>query len=143
MCSELETIADSLPSLVDRDQCLQMAETLLPALQMAHAFEEELLYPAFYEGAVYREERQKTLARLRVEHVEDEALAEEISERLFFIGQGGGVENPEALGFMLRTFFRSVRRHVAFEREHILPLVGGWPMPNLLPGQPDGPGLEQ
>ncbi|WP_341484292.1 hemerythrin domain-containing protein [Chelativorans petroleitrophicus] len=143
LCTALEAIADSLPSLVDRAQCLWMAETLLPALQMAHAFEEDVVYPAFCKEAAFRVEGQRTLARLRVEHVEDEALAEEISERLFFIGHGAGVENPEALGFMLRTFFRSVRRHVAFEREHVLPLAGGWPMPNLQPGQPGGPGSEQ
>ena len=129
LCSALEAIADSLPCLVDRDACLRMTETLLPALRAAHAFEEENLYPAFGSEALFREERQGTLRRLRMEHVEDEALAEEITERLLLIGFGAEVENPEALGFMLRTFFKSVRRHVAFEREHVLPIAGGWPMP--------------
>ncbi|HEX7075223.1 MAG TPA: hemerythrin domain-containing protein [Hyphomicrobiaceae bacterium] len=139
LCSALEAIADGLPSLVDRNTCLRVAEALLPAFQMAHAFEEEAVYPTFSAEAFCSEERQKTLARLRVEHVEDEALAEEITERLLPIGYGSGVENPEALGFMLRTFFRSVRRHVAFEREYILPVVGGWPLPNFLHGRPGGP----
>ena len=32
-------------------------------------------------------------------------------------------ENPEALGYMLRAFFDTTRRHIAFEREHILPVI--------------------
>lgn len=42
---------------------------------------------------------------------------------LFEIGHGAAIANPEALGFMLRAFFDSVRRHIAFEREHVLPAV--------------------
>ena len=41
--------------------------------------------------------------------------------RLYGIGHGGEISNPEALGFMLRAFFDTVRRHMAFEREHMFP----------------------
>ena len=43
------------------------------------------------------------------------------------IGHGAGVENPEAVGFMLRGLFETLRRHIAFEREHVLPIVGRGP----------------
>jgi hemerythrin-like domain-containing protein len=61
--------------------------------------------------------------RLRAEHVEDQAYAEELTEALMAIGHGAQVSNPEAVGFMLRGFFESTRRHVAFEREHVLPVI--------------------
>lgn len=32
--------------------------------------------------------------------------------------------NAEAIGFMLRGFFEGLRRHIAFEREHVLPMIG-------------------
>ncbi len=31
----------------------------------------------------------------------------------------------EKLGYMLRGFFTGVRRHLAFEREYILPIIEG------------------
>jgi hypothetical protein len=46
-----------------------------------------------------------------------------LTEILLEIGHGGAVENPEALGFMLRAFFETIRRHVAFEREHVIPTI--------------------
>lgn len=62
--------------------------------------------------------------RLRAEHVEDECFAGEVTEILLAIGHGETVENPEAIGFMLRGLFENLRRHIAFEREHVLPMIG-------------------
>jgi hypothetical protein len=62
--------------------------------------------------------------RLRAEHIEDECFAGELTEALLVLGRDGSVDNPEALGFMLRGFFEAQRRHVAFEREHVLPEIG-------------------
>ncbi|TIT74091.1 MAG: hemerythrin domain-containing protein, partial [Mesorhizobium sp.] len=64
-----------------------------------------------------------SIQRLRAEHVEDECFADEITEILLAIGHGERVDNAEAIGFMLRGFFESLRRHIAFEREHVLPLI--------------------
>ena len=43
--------------------------------------------------------------------------------KLVCLGHGGAIDNPEALGFMLRAFFDTVRRHIAFEREYVFPLA--------------------
>lgn len=122
----METIADALPGPVSRGACLWVAASLLPAIREAQAFEERVVYPAYARSG----DRRESLRRLQAEHVEDEALAEDLTETLLSIGHGGGVSNPEALGFMMRAFFESVRRHVAFEREHVLPLAR-----RRLPGQ--------
>ena len=119
LCDMLESIADSLPGRIDRHLCLRLGAGMLPLLRGAHAYEEEVLFPAF----LARGGGDESLRRLRAEHVEDESLAEELTETLLRIGHGGDAANPEALGFMLRAFFETTRRHVAFEREHVLPLI--------------------
>ncbi|KAA3448375.1 hypothetical protein C7I87_21890 [Mesorhizobium sp. SARCC-RB16n] len=121
ICDELEAIADGLP-LADPLKCLQAANQLLPLLRMSHACEEEHVFPVFASGA-HHGERSASIRRLLAEHIEDESAAEDLTDTLLAIGRGGAVDNPEALGFMLRAFFCASRRHIAFEREHILPLV--------------------
>ncbi|WP_306283116.1 hypothetical protein [Mesorhizobium sp. LMG17149] len=61
---------------------------------------------------------------MRAEHVEDECFAAEVTEILLAIGHGETIDNAEAIGFMLRGFFEGLRRHIAFEREHVLPMIG-------------------
>lgn len=120
LCDALEAIADSLPWRVDRFECLRIAAELSPLMRKGHAYEEACVFPAF-EGSGQNPERAQSIARLKAEHATDECAAADLSEVLLKIGHGGAVDNPEALGFMLRAFFQSMRRHVAFEREHILP----------------------
>lgn len=119
LCDLLESIADSLPSAVDHHACLWVAAMLLPQLREAHDYEERVLFPAFAADVT----RAETVRRLCAEHVEDEAAAEEVTETLLRIGHGGAIGNPEALGFMMRALFEAIRRHVAFEREHVLPIA--------------------
>ncbi len=119
ICDTLEAIADSLPAGVDRHRCLVMAALLLPTLREAHAYEEQTIFPVFAR----REDRAGSVRRLCAEHVEDESLAEELTETLLHVGHGGEIANPEALGFMLRALFEAMRRHIAFEREHVVPIA--------------------
>ncbi|WP_325463097.1 hemerythrin domain-containing protein [Pararhizobium sp.] len=122
ICAELETIADCLPANIDHLTCLQVAATLLPTLRLAHDYEETVVFPA-YEKAVADSGRALSTDRLRGEHISDACFAADLTGILLDIGHGGAVQQPETLGFMLRGFFDSLRRHVAFEREHVAPLV--------------------
>lgn len=117
LCDALEAIADDLPSRVDRLQCLAVASSLVPLLRECHRFEERIVFPAFSRS----DGGQAVVARLTAEHVEDDCAAEDLSEALLAHGHGGPIENPEALGYMLRALFGSMRRHIAFERDHLLP----------------------
>ncbi len=121
VCGALEEIADALPDRIDRLMCVSVASTLLPMLRNIHRFEEELIFPAYAAATA----DPQCVERLKAEHVEDECFADELTEALMTIGHGAAVANPEALGFMLRGFFETIRRHVAFERDHILPAISG------------------
>lgn len=121
LCDALEAIADDLPWRVDRLQCLTIASSLVPLLRECHRFEEEVVFPAF---ALARGQ-QDVVARLKTEHLQDDCAAEDLTEALTAHGHGLPIENPEAFGYMLRALFESMRRHVAFERDHVLPAVAG------------------
>jgi hemerythrin-like domain-containing protein len=124
LCEAIEAIADGLPSAVDRLQCLHIANQLVPLLRESHRYEEENVFPAFETaGGCDALLRAASVRRLKAEHVEDECAAQDLTDVLFEIGHGGAIENPEALGFMLRAFFETIRRHISFEREHVLPIV--------------------
>lgn len=118
-CDALEALADSLPGRVDRMECLRIAERLVPAMRESHEFEESRIFPLYAESAK-DPHGAETIARLKSEHIDDECAAADLTEELLRIGHGGAVENAEALGFMLRALFQTMRRHIAFEREHIL-----------------------
>lgn len=123
LCERLEEIADTLPEHIDRMECLTIANALVPLLRSIHSYEEAVVFPA-YEAALGQAGKASTTQRLRAEHAEDECFADEVTEILLAIGHGEAVENPEALGFMLRGLFETIRRHIAFENEHILPRIG-------------------
>lgn len=125
ICDRIEAIADALPS-VDRVLCLQVANELVPLLREAHRYEEEEVFPIFEKsGGPALTARLASVRRLKAEHVEDECAAQDLTDILMEIGHGGPIANPEALGFMLRAFFDTLRRHIAFEREHVVPMVAG------------------
>ncbi|WEZ85050.1 hemerythrin domain-containing protein [Rhizobium sp. 32-5/1] len=122
MCQELEDIADSLPAAVDALSCLSIAAKLLPALQRAHEYEEKVIFPAYEKLAASRGQTIST-DRLRAEHISDECFAADLTGILLKIGHGGPVDQAETFGFMLRGFFDGLRRHVAFEDEHVVPAI--------------------
>ena len=121
LCDAMEEIADALPGQVDRLKCVIVATSLVPLLRECHRFEEQAIFPAFARLS----DADRIVVRLRAEHLEDQSSAEDLSERLLAHGYGRPIDNPEALGYMLRALFESMRRHIAFERDHVLPVVAG------------------
>ncbi|MFE0013225.1 hemerythrin domain-containing protein [Mesorhizobium sp. NPDC059054] len=122
LCAALEAVADALPDGVCRAECLRIASLLVPLLRQAHAYEDDVIFPAYAAAAP---DAALTINRLRVEHVEDESFADEVTEILLAIGHGEPIANAETMGFMLRGLFETLRRHIAFEREHVLPAILG------------------
>jgi hemerythrin-like domain-containing protein len=114
LCDLLESIADSLPERLDRQQCLHVARLIAPLIRQAHLAEEQLLFP---QVATHHAEGAEVIERLRLEHVEDECFAEEVQYELLQMGKGQPVLAPEATGYMLRGFFEGVRRHIRHEQE--------------------------
>ena len=120
LCGLLEEVADSLPASIDRHKCLMIASELEPLVRGIHRLEEEALFPTYRRALERQGKGSNSLERLIAEHVQDECFAGELTEALLLLGHDGTVENPEAMGFMLRGFFEAKRRHVAFESEHVL-----------------------
>jgi hypothetical protein len=119
LCIELEEIADSLPGSVNRQKCIYAAKALGPLIKGIHHYEETVLFPQFQAADDANDHLALTLERLKFEHCEDECFAEELTDALLRLGSGSAV-NMEAVGYMLRGFFEGLRRHIAFEREHLL-----------------------
>lgn len=119
LCDALEEIADSLPASVNRQKCIYAAKALGPAIRDQHRCEEAVLFPWLETRPEADKALKETLARLKYEHFEDECFAEELTDALLGLGAGKPV-NMEATGYMLRGFFESLRRHIAFERDHLL-----------------------
>ncbi|OCW57744.1 hemerythrin domain-containing protein [Hoeflea olei] len=120
LCDRLEEIADSLPENVIRQKCIYAAGALGPMIRRVHRFEEEVVFPLIAERLAGDDRIGATLNRLRFEHCEDECFAEELTEALHALGSGSDEINIEATGYMLRGFFEAMRRHIAFEMEHLL-----------------------
>jgi len=123
VCKRLENLADQLPDNVDATECLCVAKEMIDCLAEAHKFEESILFPILEEKFCQDHQLAKTLDRLRSEHLEDEGFAEELKTCLDDFTRTGETDNVNLLGYMLRGFFEGVRRHTAFEREHILPML--------------------
>src|SRR5262249_51248090 len=114
LCMALEEIADSLPANVNRQKCIYAAKSLIPLINGIHRYEEEALFPMLENLGAGNRDLASSIARLKFEHVEDECFAEELTDTLTRLGSGDAAVNAEAAGYMLRGFFESLRRHIAF-----------------------------
>ena len=79
--------------------------------------------PCFFHWPGTSAELHSSIERLRFEHLGDEEFASDLCSSLRQFVTDRATSNVESLAWMLRGFFEGVRRHIAFEREHILPLV--------------------
>jgi iron-sulfur cluster repair protein YtfE (RIC family) len=120
LCTALEEIADSLPANVSRQKCIYAAKALVPLINGVHQYEETVLFPLLVTQAAAEPDLGETIARLKFEHVEDECFAEELTDTLMRLGSGDAGVNAEATGYMLRGFFESIRRHIAFEQQFMI-----------------------
>jgi len=123
LCDLLEEVADSLPQDLDHARCAEIAATLEPLMRAVHAYEEEVLFPAYVASQGATPQADELIARLKAEHIEDVDFATELAEGLSLVATGSDMPNADALGYMLRGFFSAVRRHVAGEREAMAPLL--------------------
>jgi hypothetical protein len=103
MAKAVAGLSHDLP-LLQRD----MNEGLFPLLQ-AHCLPEDRI--------------DDILPRLQMEKTTDLSFAGEIIEALGAMAGGAPVRNPNTLGYMLRGFFESYRRHLHWEKTVILPVA--------------------
>lgn len=122
-CDRLETLADLLPDGIDNQDCLRLAQNIVPLVMRAHVFEEQVVFPYLDSNPDLPDSAKQSFERLKYEHFGDEAFAHDLCVSLREFVTHRERSNPETLSWMLRGFFEGVRRHVAFEQALLLPLI--------------------
>lgn len=123
LCNQLELIADGLPVNVDPLICGSVIEFLRIDMPLHHRDEELGLFPLIERRALPADNIHDILARLALEHATDESFAAELLESLELLRDRRRLSNPEMVGYMLRSFFESYRRHIAWENAIVIPLA--------------------
>lgn len=118
LCAALEDLADRLPVGVTSEHCRMLLQSVPPALRQFHEFEEKTVFPLLRQLSP---DLSDTLDRLSEEHFDDCSFAEEIEDRLSTLIAERDRDKVDSLGYMLRGLFAAMRRHIAFEREYLLP----------------------
>ena len=122
LCNRLEALADGLPAELNVQECLYIVQSLVPSLADAHRFEEQKVYPVL-GGVIGDIATVSMIERLNYEHMGDEDYAEHVADTLRDFLKDRHSANVESMAWMLRGFFEAMRRHLAFEQEHVLPLL--------------------
>ncbi len=116
LCEALEDVADRLGATPDAQCCMQIARAIGPLMRRVHQFEEQRLFPLMRSIADNDHDLSEQINQLKFEHCEDECFADEVYEVLMDFGRGPSRLSSDAVGYLLRGFFMSLRRHIAFER---------------------------
>ncbi|OCP37688.1 hemerythrin domain-containing protein [Ensifer sp. LC163] len=115
LCDRLEALADSIPHRIDGASCRMILAELPERLKQVHALEESILFPAVEDQRTAKD-RDALIERLRAEHDHDDQAAAELGRVLQAVLDDRASLGWDAIGYMLRAFFETVRRHVATER---------------------------
>lgn len=119
LCDRLEMLANSLPENFNPQEALVIARQIMPLISEAHRFEENVLFHLIDQDST----SAQSLERLKFEHWEDEASGEDLTDALLSYARSPKPVMTDKLAYMLRGFFDNLRRHIAFEVEHIVPAV--------------------
>lgn len=113
-CDRLESICDSLPRGYSRVACLEMADWLDETFPILVRREEESLAGVIARIATDQGPDYAASELSHRDHRADMAYANELAEAL---GEFARTESAAAdtIGYMMRSFFESVRRHVTYE----------------------------
>lgn len=123
LCDALERIADDLPDNVDRTLVSAILPMLRDDLAVHFRDEDEGLFPLLQKRSLPDDNFDQILSVLMLEHAADEGFADEIVDHLEDLSRRVPPENPDMLGYMLRGFFETQRRHVAWENAVVMPLA--------------------
>lgn len=121
LCDALEHIADGLPNRFERKLLREVINVLAHGMTRHFGFEETVLFPLLRRRASSDAPLLAALDQLEIEHERDGGLCSELADelRLFLLKEQP--RNAEMLGYMLRGYFESQRRHIEWENSVILP----------------------
>lgn len=115
ICDALEAVADGLPNNVSATQCTELATEIVDLLALTHREEEAVLLP--FLASSPRPELRHLARRLREEHDYDDDAVIEVREALLALAARHPLRSADATGYLLRSFFESLRRHVRAEQD--------------------------
>ena len=121
LCVTLEKIADGLPGTGHLAKTAKVLAFLDKAFARHVFLHEKCLFPLVRSLEEKNEAIELTLRELEFEHSADRGLIVEILSA--FMGRDSRNGGLEALGYLLRSFFENYRRHSAWERGTLYPLV--------------------
>lgn len=115
LCSELEAIADRLPLLPHEGEVKSLSAALRAGVP-AHCRHEESAF-RMYMARTSNPPRALVVAveRLASEHSDNEPLGHELADMLEAVVGGRSPTNLEALGYLIRLYFQTMRRHLMWE----------------------------
>jgi hemerythrin-like domain-containing protein len=123
LCDVLETIADGLPGTLECALAAMVADALKVDVPLHHEDEEQGLFPLLQRRAVPEDNIEAMIRQLNREHLADDTYSTDLIDLLDALAGGQIPVNPEMAGYMIRGFFESYRRHIAFENIVIMPLA--------------------
>jgi hemerythrin-like domain-containing protein len=121
LCDLLEAIADSLPHDFDRELAMTAVSILERSVPSHMAIEEQALFPRLRERVPLDDPLRRALECLEEEHERDGMMLFEMIDSLKCAIEELQISNPDMLGYQLRGFFESQRRHIAWEDRVVLP----------------------
>lgn len=122
-CDLIERIADALPEIIDVRAARFVVLVLRIGMPGHSRLEEEVLFPILRRRSNQAPELPVFLAQLEQEHANDHEFASEIAEELEVSINEGRARNGDMLGYMLRGYFTSQRRHIEWENATVVPLA--------------------
>lgn len=117
LCKMLELIADALPNNIDPALCKAAAGSIHRVMTRVVQEQDALAGDLAAHGPRRVLDLTATVDRLLRENAEDLCYAEELQETLRELADGRRTVSADAMGYMLRAFFESRRRHIELERE--------------------------
>jgi len=123
LCDLLEALADGLPHSFDKAMAVIAVSILEGSVPRHMRLEEEALFPMLRDRIAADDPLCAALACLEDEHERDGATLVELADALKTAAEPGSVTNADMLGYMLRGYFESQRRHIAWEDRVVLPVA--------------------
>jgi hypothetical protein len=121
LCAALEKIADGLPGSGHQVRTGKVLSFLDKAFARHVFLNEKCLFPLIRSLEEKNEHIELMLRELEFEHSADRGLIVEILSG--YMGRDSRNAGLEALGYLLRSFFENYRRHSAWERITLYPIV--------------------
>ncbi|MFW6024403.1 MAG: hypothetical protein ACOC8P_02165 [Dichotomicrobium sp.] len=123
LCDCLEQIADSLPDNIDPSLVAATLHLMEHDLALCILDDEDGLFPLLESHSVPGDNVAELLLDLRRGNAMDECYAAEVVEELQNLARDPKPDRPDALGYLLRAFFETRRRHIAWEKAVVMPLA--------------------